>query len=514
MNSALSHYDTLGVARTATAAEIKRAYFKLVRVHSPENDPDGFRRITEAYTVLSDPEARKSYDAEVPIPPGVRAALERAAAAVESQPEQAAAEARRVVAVKNVPIAARFAAARILLQAAKPAEAVGVARQIVREAPQIVEHQVLLATALRANGEKQAALETAERAVALGPWSLGAWLLLSDCAMDVGGRPKSLAIVDKALASRRFEPLESIPLRIRRFAILAASRDWPAMERVVAEVASCVPKGDEAAARHVAWEWVKLGEQARNANLPDVAVVAFDAALALADHPEVRAERDRIAAEGEFVRQAFAAMEDRELPEWLRTYVRVLVSGPDSPHEGQRLLERIARSIRSDAKRAAAAWDDLADRYPALERKLGRNWRQFHKQASPPSPVVAGVLLGVLGLFAVTLGVCAYRQEPRKPPPRPIDSTQKMIDDLMKKDPATLRGLTRDLTVVRKVVQSQGTTAAEIPLSESDRRVLRSITDETAKACIDMLWLGDAEEARAFERVVEIRRQVIASEKR
>ncbi len=45
-------YKTLGVERGATEAEIKQAYFALVREHSPERDPEGFKRIRAAYEKL------------------------------------------------------------------------------------------------------------------------------------------------------------------------------------------------------------------------------------------------------------------------------------------------------------------------------------------------------------------------------------------------------------------------------------------------------------------------------
>lgn len=45
-------YKVLGVDRNAAEAEIKQAYFKLVREHSPERDPEGFKRIRAAYEKL------------------------------------------------------------------------------------------------------------------------------------------------------------------------------------------------------------------------------------------------------------------------------------------------------------------------------------------------------------------------------------------------------------------------------------------------------------------------------
>ncbi len=45
-------YKTLGVERDATEAQIKQAYFALIRQHSPEHDPEGFKRIRSAYEKL------------------------------------------------------------------------------------------------------------------------------------------------------------------------------------------------------------------------------------------------------------------------------------------------------------------------------------------------------------------------------------------------------------------------------------------------------------------------------
>jgi DnaJ-class molecular chaperone len=62
-------YETLGVERDASGAEVKRAFRRLAReLHPDVNDHDPgaeekFKAAAEAYEVLSDPERRRSYDA-------------------------------------------------------------------------------------------------------------------------------------------------------------------------------------------------------------------------------------------------------------------------------------------------------------------------------------------------------------------------------------------------------------------------------------------------------------------
>jgi curved DNA-binding protein len=62
------YYATLGVAKTASAKEIKQAYRKLARKFHPDVNPGDtkaetrFKEINEAYEVLGDSEKRKKYD--------------------------------------------------------------------------------------------------------------------------------------------------------------------------------------------------------------------------------------------------------------------------------------------------------------------------------------------------------------------------------------------------------------------------------------------------------------------
>ncbi|KAL7493281.1 hypothetical protein ACHAWT_004841 [Skeletonema menzelii] len=57
-------YETLGVEKTATKKEIRKAYMKLSRTHHPDKggDEHKFKEISAAYEILSDEEKRAQYD--------------------------------------------------------------------------------------------------------------------------------------------------------------------------------------------------------------------------------------------------------------------------------------------------------------------------------------------------------------------------------------------------------------------------------------------------------------------
>src|SRR5436190_4105753 len=67
-NHKKDYYEALGVKKSASAEDIRKAFRKLARKHHPDVNPgdkaseEKFKTISEANDVLSDPKKRKIYD--------------------------------------------------------------------------------------------------------------------------------------------------------------------------------------------------------------------------------------------------------------------------------------------------------------------------------------------------------------------------------------------------------------------------------------------------------------------
>jgi len=180
------HYETLGVERSASSAEIRKAYAQLARQHHPDRfqDPqertragERFQAITEAFNTLSNDGSRRAYDAQL-----ARPKLET--------PEELARDA--------------FERANKSIEQRDYATAVELLKAAIHHAPGEPSYHVALARILARTVDRvREAVQAFESALALTPRSVPLHLELGRVLLDQGLKLRARKLLETAA---RLEP--------------------------------------------------------------------------------------------------------------------------------------------------------------------------------------------------------------------------------------------------------------------------------------------------------------------
>jgi curved DNA-binding protein CbpA len=196
-------YEILGIAKTATAGEVRSAYLRLVRERHPDRFPDPaqkqqaqefFKHLTEAFNTLSNDRARQEYDAEqaqpkVTAPEEIAAlAYDRGLKMIEARDFHEAVTLLRT-AVQHGPDVARYHAGLARALAQNPhwiREAVEELDQAVKLEPRNAGFHFEMARILAQQGLKLRARRSAETALSLAPGHAAIQQLVAELG---GGEP-------------------------------------------------------------------------------------------------------------------------------------------------------------------------------------------------------------------------------------------------------------------------------------------------------------------------------------
>jgi curved DNA-binding protein CbpA len=182
----MDHYQILGVSRTASAAEVRKAYVQLAKERHPDrfSDPrqreeaqEFFKQLTTAFNTLSNDRTRREYDAELerprPTSPEEMAkeAYDRGMAAFQARNPDAAVELLRAAA-HYAPGEPRYqmALGRLLARSPRTArEAVACFEKAVEASPRSARLHAELSLLLLGQGLKIRARKAIDTALGLDP---------------------------------------------------------------------------------------------------------------------------------------------------------------------------------------------------------------------------------------------------------------------------------------------------------------------------------------------------------
>ncbi len=189
-----NYYELLGVARAATAAEVRQAYLRLAREKHPDRFADPaekaraqtlFQDLTAAFNTLHNESSRRQYDAEIERPKPVT-------------PAEIAQEA--------------YARGLEMLEAGQLQEAVTALHAAVHHAPGEARYHAVLGRALaRHPPAAREAIQALERAVQLAPGSAAFHAELAALFLKQGLRLRAQKAVEQAL---RIDPKEPLARRV------------------------------------------------------------------------------------------------------------------------------------------------------------------------------------------------------------------------------------------------------------------------------------------------------------
>ena len=199
-----NYYEILGINEKATASEIKRAYFKMIRKYSPEKDEKNFKRVREAYEVLRDPVTKGEYDEMMVISPILRNNFLQAKEEMEHGSFSHAIERlKEILRYQEVDLV-RAALADAYLLNGNTGNAIKIYEELVNKHPAQNVYKSKLGSAYVMRGWHKKAIPIIKEALRHDEEDVGNWLLLAEAYMKANEIEKSIDILESGL-QKNFE---------------------------------------------------------------------------------------------------------------------------------------------------------------------------------------------------------------------------------------------------------------------------------------------------------------------
>ncbi|MEW6432598.1 MAG: DnaJ domain-containing protein [Myxococcota bacterium] len=253
--NAKNFYDVLGVDRAADERAIKKAYFALVRKYPPETHPEEFKKLREAYEVLSDAEARRDYDSIGQYDSHGEHVGEQIRLATEAIEQQRYEDAQQILIalVKDKP---ELAFARDLLGMAylhdqKPEQALAIFTDLVSRHPDNGAYHLHFGYAQHALKQFAAAAGAYQKSFELNKEDVRPLVSLADCYMDQKRWDDAVRVLDQAINLDGSVDFRDFGLFVRKLEVEIERANKQAVLQVLAQLVPIIPD-DPAARRFVA----------------------------------------------------------------------------------------------------------------------------------------------------------------------------------------------------------------------------------------------------------------------
>jgi len=376
------HYSVLGVEREATPTELKKAYFRLIRQHTPEDDPEAFRLVSEAYRVLSNPETRTDYDNSESVPDEILSQLQASFSLIDDDPYEAEVAADALLEDHPEYELIRSAVGALYLRVDQNSKALDVFQELSREFPDSAIYAKLLGVSLCELDRKQEGIKRIKESITLDPSDSDAYLTLAGVYAEDDRDAEALKVLDRGIRADGSVDIQDLPLFVRKIFIHAKTRDWSEMETASRALIETVPMDDPDARSYVASHFGQMAYIFQEAEVPHLMKFALDELLKLTpDDQEAQRISRELSGVASTHREAEQMMDDPGVEDWIKATIAPFFADATEAQNEERYKEIVMFVATEGVQECRIQWNRCLLRYPALKRMAGEFWEQVESHA-------------------------------------------------------------------------------------------------------------------------------------
>jgi len=198
------YYSILNISKNAAPAEVKKAYFTLVRKFPPDKHPQEFMEIREAYEALADESTRKQYDLVESLPDTVKWSFEQGKKALqENDPQKAVALLEHITRAYPQFTTVNSLLGEAYLENGNSGKAIGIFKELVEQEETNAGFARQLAQTYLLRGWHKKALVWFRRALSLDEDNESLWIGLIESHLAANDHQAAQAAISEALEISR-----------------------------------------------------------------------------------------------------------------------------------------------------------------------------------------------------------------------------------------------------------------------------------------------------------------------
>jgi tetratricopeptide (TPR) repeat protein len=383
------YYAVLEVSEQATEEEIKRAYFRKVRDHSPEQDPKGFQLVRTAYETLSDARKRADYDATRAFGGKISKWMDEAVQAMEEEEHETAIDLlKKVVALNPHAYAAWDMLGAAYYAEEEYGDAARVFRRLATEQPEVVSHHLHLGMCLAAVDQVDEARRAFLRAHELQPYNAQPCLHLARTYQKEEQWSQAIVWLERAIGADGKEDVFDFDALVELAMTYVLMGEAKRVREVGRRAERILPTDSEARS-YGALRFAAVGASLHQLKAFEEAAIFFAVASRLAPHDAELKEFARVSNLcGRCMRELRQLIEDQRILEPVKqicVYVVHARLGIEGADDFKHVAQFAALTLRAyDRNRVEESVSVLKSDYPAVYEVVADCFKEFSRTTQPP----------------------------------------------------------------------------------------------------------------------------------